>query len=200
MRGVKSGTVARELANADIAELLALEAEKASYPLQRAFHRAGRAAFLWTMEAAEMERQQRSLTELKGVGPYIAKLIHRWLEEKPRIPKSEEIRRNFLTWPAAQRILAQAPGWKTRARGDLQMHTEWSDGSGTVRAMAEAGLARSYEYVAITDHGKKLKIAEGIGNQEHPVSEARQRDVEICEGRAGRCRGIEGAETHGSNA
>jgi histidinol phosphatase-like PHP family hydrolase len=42
------------------------------------------------------------------------------------------------------------------------MHTRWSDGSGTVAEMAAAGLERGYEYLAITDHSKGLKIAGGI--------------------------------------
>jgi DNA polymerase (family 10) len=46
------------------------------------------------------------------------------------------------------------------------MHTEWSDGSGTVLSMAEAAVERNYEYIAITDHGKQLKIAGGINEEE----------------------------------
>jgi histidinol phosphatase-like PHP family hydrolase len=46
------------------------------------------------------------------------------------------------------------------------MHTEWSDGSGTVRQMAEAAMARGYAYIAITDHAKKLKIAGGITEEQ----------------------------------
>src|SRR5947207_8515434 len=42
------------------------------------------------------------------------------------------------------------------------MHTNWSDGSGDIRAMAEAAIARGYEYIAITDHSKGLSIANGI--------------------------------------
>jgi histidinol phosphatase-like PHP family hydrolase len=42
------------------------------------------------------------------------------------------------------------------------MHTRWSDGSGSVREMADAAQARGYEYIAITDHSKGLKIAGGI--------------------------------------
>jgi histidinol phosphatase-like PHP family hydrolase len=42
------------------------------------------------------------------------------------------------------------------------MHTCWSDGSGTVAEMADAARERSYEYIAITDHSKGLKIAGGI--------------------------------------
>jgi histidinol phosphatase-like PHP family hydrolase len=154
------------LTNGDLAELLAAEAENASYPVQRALRKAGRAAFLWPREAAEMAEEQQSLTELRGVGPYIEKLILGWLQDPPRIPERQEIRRGFLTWPQAQQILERNPGWRMKTRGDLQMHTEWSDGSGSVRSMAEAGLARGYGYIAITDHGKRLKIAGGINERE----------------------------------
>jgi histidinol phosphatase-like PHP family hydrolase len=47
-------------------------------------------------------------------------------------------------------------------RGDLQMHSRWSEGSGTIVEMADAARERSYEYIAITDHSKGLKIADGI--------------------------------------
>jgi putative hydrolase len=46
-------------------------------------------------------------------------------------------------------------------RGDLQMHSEWSDGKATVAAMAEACLARGYQYAAMTDHADGLKSAGG---------------------------------------
>lgn len=113
-----------------------------------------------------MAREQQPLTELRGVGPYIEKLILGWLKDPPGVPGREEIRNGFLTWPQAQQILERNPAWRKKVRGDLQMHTEWSDGSGSVRAMAEAGLDRGYEYIAITDHGKRLKIAGGINERE----------------------------------
>lgn len=46
--------------------------------------------------------------------------------------------------------------------GDLQMHTQWSDGSGTVLEMASEGASRGHEYISITDHSKGLKIANGL--------------------------------------
>jgi histidinol phosphatase-like PHP family hydrolase len=42
------------------------------------------------------------------------------------------------------------------------MHTRWSDGSASVLEMAQAAAERDYEYIAITDHSKGLKIAGGI--------------------------------------
>jgi histidinol phosphatase-like PHP family hydrolase len=47
-------------------------------------------------------------------------------------------------------------------RGDLQMHTTWSDGEASISEMAEAAIERGYEYIAITDHTRSLKIAGGI--------------------------------------
>jgi len=46
------------------------------------------------------------------------------------------------------------------------MHTHWSDGSGTILEMAAAAAERGYEYIAITDHSKGLKIAGGIDETE----------------------------------
>ena len=46
------------------------------------------------------------------------------------------------------------------------MHSLWSDGSSSIQEMAEAGEARGYEYVAITDHSKGLKIAGGIDEEQ----------------------------------
>lgn len=50
----------------------------------------------------------------------------------------------------------------TNLRGDLHMHTNWSDGTRTVRAMALAARARGYAYCCITDHSQGLGIANGL--------------------------------------
>ncbi len=47
-------------------------------------------------------------------------------------------------------------------RGDLQMHTRWSDGSDSAEEMAQAARERGYEYVAITDHSQSLKFVGGV--------------------------------------
>lgn len=65
----------------------------------------------------------------------------------------------------AGQVLARSPQWKKKLRGDLQMHTVWSDGSGTIADMRAEAIARGYEYIAITDHTKGLKIANGLDEQ-----------------------------------
>lgn len=47
-------------------------------------------------------------------------------------------------------------------RGDLHVHTKWSDGSHDLDAIAEAARKRGYRYIAITDHSKGLGIAHGL--------------------------------------
>ncbi len=47
-------------------------------------------------------------------------------------------------------------------RGDLHMHTTWSDGDDTAEMMARAAKARGYEYIAITDHSRSLQFAGGV--------------------------------------
>jgi len=50
-------------------------------------------------------------------------------------------------------------------RGDLQMHTEYSDGSHSVREMAEAADDRGLEYVLVTDHGPHAPIPSTLDSE-----------------------------------
>jgi histidinol phosphatase-like PHP family hydrolase len=156
-------TATQQLSNADLAELLARKAETSSGVLVRAFRRAARSAFLWPELATDLVVAKRPLTELHGVGPFIAKQIRAWIEKPPRDTiRPPAIRRDFLTRADARVLLASNPEWTKRLRGDLQMHTGWSDGSGSILEMAEAAKERGYAYIGITDHSKGLKIAGGI--------------------------------------
>jgi len=47
-------------------------------------------------------------------------------------------------------------------RGDLHMHTRYSDGRFTIKEMAEAARNKGYEYIAISDHSKHLTVANGL--------------------------------------
>jgi len=50
-------------------------------------------------------------------------------------------------------------------RGDLQMHTTWSDGKHSVEEMLEACAAQGYEYFAITDHSQALAMTGGLDEE-----------------------------------
>jgi len=47
-------------------------------------------------------------------------------------------------------------------KGDLHMHTTWSDGAHSIEEMVEACRAKGYQYMAITDHSQFLKVANGL--------------------------------------
>jgi histidinol phosphatase-like PHP family hydrolase len=51
-------------------------------------------------------------------------------------------------------------------RGDLQMHSTWSDGSQTLEDIVQTGIARGYTFCAVTDHSYGLKIAGGVSMAE----------------------------------
>ncbi|MGO4888643.1 DNA polymerase/3'-5' exonuclease PolX [Anaerobacillus sp. MEB173] len=47
-------------------------------------------------------------------------------------------------------------------KGDLHMHTTWSDGAFSIEEMAEAARKKGYSYICITDHSKFLRVANGL--------------------------------------
>ncbi len=53
----------------------------------------------------------------------------------------------------------------SQIRGDLHLHTKWSDGAHTIKQMAEAAKKMGYKYIAIADHSQSLKFARGLSEE-----------------------------------
>jgi DNA polymerase (family X) len=51
---------------------------------------------------------------------------------------------------------------ESEIKGDLHVHSKWSDGISSIEEIAKAARKRGYQYVAICDHSKSLKIAHGL--------------------------------------
>lgn len=51
---------------------------------------------------------------------------------------------------------------RSELRGDCHVHTDWSDGGDTLPAMVGAAAESGHDYVVITDHSPRLKIANGL--------------------------------------
>ncbi len=47
-------------------------------------------------------------------------------------------------------------------RGDLHVHSDWTDGTATIEAMAEGARALGYGYIALTDHSRRVAMAHGL--------------------------------------
>lgn len=78
----------------------------------------------------------------------------------PWIPPELREARSEFDWAAAGQLpkLVELDD----IRGDLHVHTTWSDGLATIEEMAAAAKKRGYEYLAITDHSKRATIANGL--------------------------------------
>ena len=95
------------LSNTDIAELLAQQAERETGILPRAYRRAARNAFLWPEEVSHLVAQNRSLTELRGIGPFIEKQIRNWFEKRC-VERNQFLQfvSDFISMAEARRLLA----------------------------------------------------------------------------------------------
>jgi histidinol phosphatase-like PHP family hydrolase len=177
--------------NGDLAVLLGVQAEAERDHRRRALQRASRAAMFWTQEAAALLEAGRPLTDLPAVGPWVAERIGALVQDPPADVEPDELRRGFLTVARAREVLAAEPGWTDGIRADLQMHTTHSDGAVPVADMLDAASAYGYEYVAITDHSRSLKIAHGM-EEDELIAEGEE--IEALNEAGGRPRALKGIE------
>ncbi len=95
-----------------------------------------------------------------------------WLESLGELPEAEDEEALFaalgltLVPPELREVGAPpVPDNLLRledVRGDLHMHTTWSDGRASVLEMGEAAKALGHEYIAICDHTKAVRVVTGL--------------------------------------
>jgi putative hydrolase len=122
----------------------------------RAFRRA--AAAVEALPEGELERRVRdgTLQQLPGIGEVIARVI----TEASAGEVPVYLRRLEST---EGRPLAEAGAQlRARLRGDCHVHSDWSDGGSPIDEMAEAARALGHEYMVLTDHSPRLKVARGL--------------------------------------
>ena len=103
--------------------------------------------------ALERHGQANSWQSIPGIGPKTAKVIAQaWAGHEP-----EQL--------AELRASAEDLGGgdvRTALRGDLHLHSNWSDGSAPIEEMMATAAALGHEYCAMTDHSPRLTIANGL--------------------------------------
>ncbi|MGL4173261.1 MAG: PHP domain-containing protein [Actinomycetota bacterium] len=108
--------------------------------------------------------QLDSLTDLPGIGERTAKVITQAINgETPNyLLELEDGVQDLVSAevfsPAAQQLLGQL-------RGDLHCHSDASDGGSPMREMALTAQDLGHEYLALTDHSPRLKVANGLSAQ-----------------------------------
>jgi putative hydrolase len=144
------------------------------------YKRAAAAILSLDMALTDLLGPDGALPRIPGIGPGSTRVIREILEtgassiveqaierseRRADIHRRRELRRHFLSRAEVRRILADSafdgPALE-QYRGDLQMHSEWSDGSPTVQEIADACVERGYQYAAVTDHSYGLRIAGGM--------------------------------------
>jgi DNA polymerase (family 10) len=76
-------------------------------------------------------------------------------------------------------------------QGDLQVHTQWSDGGQSIEEMAQAAKAFGYSYLAITDHFSTIPIVHGLN--EHRLRE-QMKEIDRVNEKVSGVRILKGAE------
>lgn len=130
-------------------------ANEATYRV-RAFRSAAKAvAALPSAEVAELARAGK-LTTLSGVG----EVTDRCVAESLAGEEPVYLRRLAATEGAD--LDAEATALRTALRGDCHTHSDWSDGGSSIEEMALAAVELGHEYLVITDHSPRLKVAQGL--------------------------------------
>jgi putative hydrolase len=127
------------------------------------------AAAILPLDEAEVARHvaEDSLTTLPGVGRSTAAVIT--AAAQGRVPERLSELEERYAGPLA-------PGGRElrRAlRGDLHSHSDWSDGGSPLEEMAFTAMELGHEYLVLTDHSPRLKVARGLSAERL----ARQLDV-----------------------
>ena len=63
-------------------------------------------------------------------------------------------------------------------RGDLHMHSTWTDGQATIEEMAQAAKQRGLKYIAITDHSQRVTMVNGLNAAEVAQTMGRNRQAQ----------------------
>jgi histidinol phosphatase-like PHP family hydrolase len=144
------------------------------------YKRAASAVLTLDQPLTELLQPDGTLPKIPGIGPASTRVILEVLElgtspiveravaqsgRAAEIDMRRSLRVGFLSRAEVLRILRDPAFDGPDIRdyhGDLQMHSEWSDGSPTLDEIVEACIERGYLYAAVTDHSYGLKIAGGM--------------------------------------
>ena len=153
---------------------------QSSQPKMLGYKRAAAAILALDLPLTDLIGPAGVLPRIPGIGPGSTRVIREILDtghsptvehaidlsdRREDIDRRRQLRRHFLSRAEVRRVLSDSQfsgPTLQQYRGDLQMHSEWSDGSPTVREIADACLQRGYHYAAVTDHSYGLKIAGGM--------------------------------------
>ena len=99
-----------------------------------------------------------TLEELDGIGPKTAAIITEVATSGSTGYLDELEEKTALTVGIGNELIAQL-------KGDLHVHSLWSDGGAEIDVMARAARSLGHEYIALTDHSPRLTVANGLSRE-----------------------------------
>jgi putative hydrolase len=122
----------------------------------RAFRRA--AAAVDAVDPDELRRRADTgtLRQLHGIGEVTARVITESLAGEVPV----YLRRLEAT--GGQPVAEGGAELRELLRGDLHVHSDWSDGGSPILEMAHTARDLGHDYIALTDHSPRLKVANGL--------------------------------------
>ena len=121
----------------------------------------GAAATVLATDPAELESRAAAdtLTDLPGIGSATEAVIRETLEgDVPEYLKSLEDK-------AAGPLVEGGLDVRAALRGDLHSHSDWSDGGSSIQEMVVTAMELGHDYLVLTDHSPRLKIANGLSTE-----------------------------------
>jgi putative hydrolase len=99
---------------------------------------------------------QGTLRELPGIGSSTAEVIEAAVEGRTpaRLARLEE--------EAGGQLVDGGEDIRAALKGDLHSHSDWSDGGSPIEEMAFTAIELGHEYLVLTDHSPRLKVANGL--------------------------------------
>jgi putative hydrolase len=134
--------------------------ERAREPTYRVRAFRGAAAALEGMSDAEIQKlaDENRLRSLPGVGPKTEQVIREALAgEEPSY-----LKKLLTNAPAPGEGLEKGDPIRAALKGDCHTHSEWSDGGSPIDVMARTARDLGHEYMVLTDHSPRLKVASGL--------------------------------------
>ena len=107
-------------------------------------------------EEIRRRAQEGTLQELAGIGPSTSAVIDQAIagQVPQRLAELEE--------SGAAPLAAGGEEMRAALRGDLHTHSDWSDGGSPIEEMVATAMELGHEYLALTDHSPRLKVARGL--------------------------------------
>jgi putative hydrolase len=135
-----------------------LERSRAETYKVRAFRAAAATLLTLAPEEVRARGEAGTLRELPGIGSSTEKVVREVLDGQT---------------PSYLRRLEEDAGplaeggreLRGMLRGDLHMHSDWSDGGAPIEEMAMTAIEVGHEYAVLSDHSPRLKVANGLSTE-----------------------------------